>query len=129
MTVPENVNIYEGELATFWLEENGILCAIGKSTTRSLEKQKANFEYIKQITNDKKVCLLTDASSSGPQDTITRAYTAAEMPNRFKAMAVIANSVTGKYIVNLFLTLKSQPVPIKMFTNEQEARKWLKNYL
>jgi hypothetical protein len=129
MIPPKDVKIYDGELAVFWLDESGILCANGKSTPRTLEKQKANFELIKQITNNKKVCILSDATSSGPQDNETRAYTADEMPNLFKAMAVIANSVTSKYIVNLFLALKSQPVPIKMFSSEKEAREWLKNYL
>ena len=42
MKPPEHVTLFEGELATFWFDEQGILCALSKSTARSLEKQKKN---------------------------------------------------------------------------------------
>ena len=73
--------------------------------------------------------MLSDATSSSPQDREVRDYIAAEMPNIFKAMAVVSTSVVGKFIVNLFLVIKKQPVPIKMFSNESDAKEWLKNYL
>jgi hypothetical protein len=124
-----NTKIFEGELATFWLDEHGILCALSKNTLRTLEKQKKNYEFIKEIVGNKKVCLLSDTTSSSPQDRKTREYSAIELPKMFNAMAVISDSVLGRYIANLFVVLKNQPIPIKMFDDEQEAKEWLKQYL
>lgn len=129
MTIPNNAEIFEGELATFWFDENGILCARAKNTQRSLETQKRNYDFIRQITGNKKVCLLSDTTSSQPQDKQTRDYMAAELPNVFKAMAIVSGSETGKLITNIFLTLQQQPIPIQMFPTEKEAKEWLKQYL
>jgi hypothetical protein len=129
MKPPPDVKIFEGELATFWFDENGILCALSKNTPRTLEKQKKNYEFIREITSNKKVCLLSDTTTSRPQDKETRDYMAGELPKIFKAMAVISGSVLGKLITNTFLVLKKQPIPIKMFSNEAEAKEWLKNHL
>ena len=60
MIPPEHVTIYEGELASFWFDENGILCANSKSVPRTLEKQKANYDLVRQITGNRLVCLLAD---------------------------------------------------------------------
>ncbi len=124
-----DTKVFEGELATFWFDDNGILCAIAKGVERNVEKQKKNYDFIAEITNRKKVCLLSDTTSSKPQDLETRNYAASQLPNYFKAMAVISGSSLGRYIANLFITLKHQPIPIKMFANEEEAKEWLKQYL
>ncbi len=126
---PAHVTTYEGELATFWFDESGILCAIGKQTTRTLDMQKNNYDFIRQISGGKKVCLLSDATSSDPHDKETRDYMAREMPNVFIAMAVVADSAVGRFVFNTFIRLKRQPVPMRFFPNEKEARAWLKQYL
>ena len=129
MNLPDNTELFEGELATFWFDENGILCALAKNTPRSIEKQKKNYAFIRQITGNKKVCLLSDTTSSSPQDKETRDYAASELPNVFKAMAVISKSAAGLFIANIFVALKHQPIPIKMFADENQAKEWLKEYL
>jgi hypothetical protein len=129
MNPPEGTVIYEGELASFWIDENGILCARGKYTSRSLEKQEANYEFIRKITGDKPVCLLSDTTSSPPMDRATREYIASEMPKVFKAMAVISETPLGRMVANAFLAINRDPIPIKMFDNEKEAKEWLKQYL
>ena len=129
MKPPANAQTFEGELATFWFDENGILCALAKNTPRSVELQKENYAFIRRITHNKKVCLLSDTSSAAQQDKATRDYAAREMPNVFTAMAVISDSVIGQFATNIFITLKNQPIPIKFFTNEADAKQWLKKYL
>jgi hypothetical protein len=129
MKPPANTELFEGELATFWIDEHGILCAISKSASRSLEKQKKNYEFIRQITGDKKICLLSDTTTSSPQDKETRDYTATQLPLLFNAMAIVSDSIVGRFTTNVFLALKQQPIPIKFFSNEEDARKWLLQYL
>lgn len=129
MKAPGNTKIYEGELATFWFDENGILCAVAKKTNRTLQKQKENYKFIKQITENKKVCLLSETTTANPPDKATREYMEKELPNYFKAMAVLSKSVLGEIIPKLFMTVNKQTIPIKYFTSVEEAKQWLKQYL
>lgn len=129
MQLPKDRTIFEGELASFWFDENGFLCAQAKNTPRTLERQKENYALIRKISGNKKVCLLTDTTSSSAQDRATREYTATEIPHIFKAMAIISTSAAGRMVANLFIALKDNPIPIKIFGDESSAREWLKTYL
>lgn len=129
MKPPVNAKIYEGYLATFWLDGDGVLYAIGKNVPRNLDAQKQNYELIKQITGNKKVCLLTDTTKSSAPDKKTREYIEKELPNYFKAMAIISQSVVGEIIPKIFVAINNQPIPIQQFTSEDEAKKWLRQYL
>ena len=129
MKPPINTPIYEGELATFWFDESGILCAVAKSTARTVEMQKNNYEFIRQISGNKKVCLLSDTSSVTPPDKAIRENMEDELPKYIKAMAILSQTALGEIIPKLFINLNNQPVPIKFFNDEQSAKDWLKKYL
>ena len=129
MQPPDNVRIYEGELADFWFDDFGILCAVSKKVHRTIEKQKANYAFIREITGNKRVCLFVDNTVTYIQDEKTREFSAREMPELFKAMAIISNSVMGKAAAHLFQYFHGQPIPISSFDNETEAKEWLKQYL
>jgi hypothetical protein len=103
-----------------------ILFAIAKPTPRTLNRQKANYELLKRITNNKRVCLLADTTHAAAQDKETRDYSVKEMPNVFKAMAIVSASYFGRFISYIFLRLKKQPIPIQVFAAEKEAQVWLK---
>jgi hypothetical protein len=129
MMPPEHVTIYEGELASFWFDEDGILFANSKSVSRTLEKQKTNYAFVRQITGNKPVCLLADNTATYTQDDHTREYSAQEMPKLFKAMAVISGTTIGRAASHLFTYFQGQPIPIRSFENEKEAKEWLMQYL
>lgn len=129
MIIPDNTQVFEAELGTFWFDEHGILCAQAKNTARTLEKQKETYAYIKKITNNTKVCLLSDTTNTSSQDKEVRDYVAIEMPHIFHAMAVISSSKLGHFVTVIFLALKQQPIPIKFFHNEKDAKDWLKQFI
>lgn len=129
MIPPDNIQIFEGALAKFWFDENGILCAVSKPTLRTIETQRENYEFIKNFTGNQRVCLLADTTTTSPQDKATREYMAKELPNVFKAMAIISRSPLGYFITNLFLAIKHQPIPIKFFKSEKDAKEWLMQFL
>jgi len=129
MTPPNNAKVYEGELADFWIEEDGILCAVSKMVPRTLENQKANYDLIRKITGSKRVCLLADNTLTYEQDEETRKYMANEIPKIFKAMAVVSRTVFGQAVSDTFLYYEGTPVPIKTFKDENEARVWLKQFV
>ncbi len=122
------VVIYEGELASFWFDEDGILCANAKPVPRTLKNQKTTYALVRQIIGDGTVCLLADNTATFMQDRTTRAYSAQEIPKLFKAMAVISNTTIGKASAHLFTRSHGQPVPIRVFDNQKDAKEWLVQY-
>ena len=129
MTPPNNAKVYEGELADFWFDEEGFLCAVSKMVPRTFENQTGNYELIRQITGGKRVCLLEDNTLTYEHDDTTRKLMATEIPKVFKAMAVISRTVFGQAVSDTFLCYQGTPVPIKTFKDEPEARAWLRQYL
>jgi hypothetical protein len=129
MIAPQGAEITEGELATFWFDEKGILCAVAKDTGRTLQKQIDNYKLIREIAGNKRICLLSDATLSAPMDKQTRDYISKELPEVIKAMAVISHSATGSFTSIVFMSVKQTPIPMKLFDNEQDAREWLMQYL
>lgn len=125
----EDKEVFESELADFWFDDDRILCSYAKKANRTLEKQKETYQLIRKITGNKKVCYFSDDTFAGPQDQETREYVAREMPDLFKAMAVLADSTMATLLVDTFINFSGHPIPIQVFTNEQEAKKWLKQYL
>jgi len=130
MVPPENAKVTETSTSIYWFDENGILCAVAKKVAApSLDETKRIMEEFKQMLGDRKACLLIDVTNSGESTRESRDYAAIEFPKVVKAMALISDSELGKMLANLFFNLKQQPYPTKMFTGENEAKEWLKQYL
>jgi len=130
MVLPENTEVFELPTSTMWFDENGILCSISKKVPQQTieETKKTMVEFLK-ITGGKKVCLLSDSTDASPVNKEMRDYLAEVIPEIAKAIAIISRSAVGKMVANLFFSIKKQPYPVKMFSDEREAKEWLKQYL
>jgi len=126
---PPGREIFEGEIATYWLGKDGILVSVSKSPTRTVANITANLELVKQITNNKKVPLLIYLSKSGVPDKETRKFASKQLPNIYSAMAMVSKPGLAKFIMNLLFRLKPPPIPMKSFVNDKEAQAWLKQFL
>ena len=58
-----------------------------------------------------------------------REYLAEEGTRLVKAGAIIIGSPLNKMLGNIFLTINNPKVPTKLFTDEKEAKEWLRQYL
>lgn len=85
--------------------------------------------FVKKMVNEQRVCILTDISKASPMDKETRDYTATQLQHVYKAMAILSGTPLGHTIGKFFLQLEGQPYPTGMFSSEDEARKWLMQYL
>ena len=129
MEPPKNSNVIDFPTSTMWWDE-GILCSVAKKAPpQTVEEAKKTIEEFKKITGGKKVCLLSDSTDSTPLSKEMRDYAAEVIPEIAKAIAIISRSAVGKMAANLFFSIKKQPYPVKMFTDENEAKEWLKQYL
>ena len=131
MTPPPNVEIHEHLTSTWWIEESGILCSVSKKNAPdiTLEQSAEQLEDLKRITGGRKMCMLLDITYARPTSKESREFGAVELAKIVTALALMSNSPLGKMVANLFFNLKPPPYPTKMFTNEQEARVWLNQFL
>ncbi len=58
-------------------------------------------------------------------DSKTRAYAAAQYRPHVAGTAIVMDSKISSYFANIFLKFSQPKVPTRLFTNEQEAIKWL----
>jgi len=126
--LPAGKQIFEGEIATYWLDD-GILVSLSKSPKRTIANITENIALVKRITNNKKIPLLIYLSNSPIPDKETREFVTRQLPNVYTAMAMVSKPGLAKFIVNFLFKLKPPPIPMKNFTDDKEAKEWLKQYL
>jgi hypothetical protein len=61
-------------------------------------------------------------------DETTKELIARKLPSMFTAVAVLAHSTLQKVAPTIFLNTMGQPIPIRIFDSEQEAKEWLNWY-
>jgi hypothetical protein len=127
--IPTDRQIFEGEIATYWFEDDGILVSLSKSPRRTVTNITGNVALVKQITNNRKVPLLIYLSNSPIPDKATRTFSAEQLPNVYTALAMISKPRLAKFIMNILFKFQRPPIPMKHFTDDEAAKEWLRQYL
>lgn len=128
ITPPTDREIYEGEIATYWFDD-GILVSLSKNVKRTVELIKGNVELVKRITNNKRIPLLIYLTDSPVPDKETREFSSEQAPLIYSAMAMVSKPGLAALIIKLVFALKSPPIPMKNFVDDQSAKDWLKQFL
>lgn len=121
--------LIKGEIADYHYGDDGILYSYFKSTLRTVKTISDNIALVKSITGNKIVPLLIYLSDSPVPDKETRRFSTEQLPKVYKAMAMVSKPGLSKLIMNILFRLKTPPIPMKSFTNDREAREWLKQYV
>jgi len=129
MNIPDGVELIKGEIADYWLDTDGILYSFSKNPTRTVKNISENIALVKRITGNKKVPLLIYLSNSPVPDRETRKFSTEQLPNVYSAMAMVSKPGLAKFIMNLLFKFKTPPIPMKSFTDDVQAREWLRQYL
>ena len=128
MTPPTDRPVFEGEIATYWLED-GLLVSLSKSPKRTVANLTGNIQLVKSITGNKKVPLLIYLSPSPVPDKETRKFATAQLPNLYTAMAMVSKPGLATLIMTILFQLKPPPIPMKNFTDDAAAKEWLQQFL
>ena len=120
---------WEGEIATYWYDDNGILVSLSKSVLRTVENISSNVKLVRSITDNKPVLLLIYLANSPIPDKQTRKFSTEQLPVIYSAMAMVCKPGLSRFIMNILFGLKPPPIPMKSFTNDQAATEWLKQFL
>jgi len=129
MEIPTDVQLIKGEIADYRLDSEGILYSYSKNPKRTVENIKNNVALVKQITSNKRVPLLIYLSNSPIPDRETQKFSTEQLPIIYSAMAMVSKPGLSKFIINLLFKFKQPPIPMKSFTDDKQAREWLKQYL
>lgn len=127
--LPADAQLVPGEIADYWLSPEGILYSFSKSITRTVENITRNVALVKQISGNRPVPLLIFLKNSPVPDKATRKFSTEQLPKVYTAMAMISKPGLAQFIMNLLFKFKAPPIPMRSFTDEDEARAWLQQFL
>lgn len=125
---PTDKETFEGEIATYWIED-GILYSLSKSILRTVDNISGNVELVKKITGNRKMPLLIYLKNSPVPDKATRKYSTEQLPNIYKAMAMVSKPGLSQFIMKILFRFSQPPIPMKSFTNDKDAKEWLKQFV
>lgn len=128
VNIPSDRPVFDGEIATYWFED-GILVSLSKPVKRTVENISGNVALVRDLTGGNRVPLLIYLAKSPVPDKATRKLSAEMLPANYKAMAMISEPGLALLIMNIVFKLKPSPIPVKSFTNDKEAKEWLKQFL
>lgn len=127
MNIPENIDITKGAIADYWIED-GILFSMSKPILRTVENIGGNVNLVKQITNGKKMPLLIYLTNSPMPDKATRDFSKKQLPNIYKAMAMVSKPGLAQFIMKILFKFQEPPIPMKSFNSKEEAVAWLQQF-
>jgi hypothetical protein len=126
---PTDRKIFRGEIADYWLDDNGVLVSVSKSPKRTVANIKGNIELVKRITNNRIAPLLIYLSPSPVPDKETRKFVNEQLPHLYKAMAMVSKPGLASVIMSFLFKFQSPPIPMKNFTDDEDAKEWLKQFV
>ncbi|GIV41350.1 MAG: hypothetical protein KatS3mg034_0660 [Vicingaceae bacterium] len=98
----------------------------------TLEMAKKHESAIVEISQGKKRLFILDVRVNYSYvDPEARRYMAKSEPvNQLRhAQAILSNSLGARLMMNFYMKIDKPPVPMKLFSNEDAAKKWLKQFL
>jgi hypothetical protein len=133
ISIPKNVKLIEWPTSTMWFDEDGVLYSVPKPNApqaQSREEASAQMHEFRKLVGNKKTCmiLVTDSSAPPPKKT-DRDWIAKELDSVTKAMGIISISPLSRMVANLFFGFKPPSYPVKFFSNANDAKEWIKQYL
>ena len=134
MEIPKNVNIIDWTTSFIWFDEDGIMYSKPKpgveEPTLSREETLKQMDEFKKLLENKKVCMILETNSnSKPPKKEDRDFIAEQLNQVVKALALISSSPLSRMIANLFFGLKPPSYPVKFFSNEKEAKEWIRQFI
>ena len=120
--INDKIKIVQGDDQIFrYIAING--CTLDIDTLEKMTKTGDEWNGTKLCAN------LIDLRDMIFVDSKTRAYAAAQYRSHVAGQAIIIESKISRYFANLFLKFSNPKVPTKLFTNESDAEKWLKEQI
>ena len=118
----------KGEIADYYYSPEGILYSYSKSTTRTVKNISENIALVKQITGGKIVPLLIYLSNSPVPDKETRKFSAEQLPNVYKAMAMVSKGGLAQFIMNILFKFKPPSHSNEIISDDKQQKSGCNNF-
>ena len=119
----------ETRSAIITFEKPGIFYTIAKAVDQKIDDAIENVEASKKLSGGKRAPLFIDIRKIKSQTRECQMYySGVEGCKVFSAVAILVDSAFSRIMANFFLGLRRpiEPVPIRLFTDKDEAIIWLK---
>lgn len=129
MTIPADaLQSTETRTSYYWERPDGIMVQQPKAgMTQSLADARENIAAFERIAGGATRLLLLDLRAKFAMESGVREfYASPEAARLIQAMAMLIGSSFGRVVGNLYMTVSPPPLPIRMFTSEDEAIAWLR---
>ncbi|WP_339875596.1 STAS/SEC14 domain-containing protein [uncultured Algoriphagus sp.] len=124
MKKPAESSLIKGEIADYYFDGK-ILYSYSKSIKRTVQLIADNVALVKSITGNKPVPLLIYLCDSPVPDKATRKFSTAKLPEIYTSMAMVSKPGLSQFIMRILFKFQKPPIPMKSFTDDEEAKKWL----
>jgi hypothetical protein len=130
MIPPQDANVVDTIGSKYWFDDMGIMCAVVKKGLElSADQRRAAFSDFRNKMGEQKICMIVDITDSAPIGKEIQNFNLQNFPKVFKAIAFISRSAYSRMLGHLYLGMHSNPFPYKIFSNEKDAREWIRQYL
>jgi hypothetical protein len=132
--IPDKTSIIQLSRSEAWLDEEGILYSVprpdAESGTISEEDIHGDVTKIKEMIGEKKVGIILEINPVTPiPSKVQRDLIAKQLDALTIALGIITGSPLTKMVANLYFGFKPPEYPVKMFTEVEEAKNWIRQYL
>jgi hypothetical protein len=119
-----------GQSTEVWIDSEGVLVLqVSADAEVDLDEVMKSFAVYREmgIGPENKKPQLIIAKGNALMSPEARNFANQNGVDYFKASAVITRSLTIRLVVNFFNSFYKPKIPLKMFDNEEAARKWLRS--
>lgn len=127
MKIPEDRTVLESPCALVWVDDDGILNILNKENVAiTIELHRLTYNNLRVLAQGKRHPVLVDLRPIRSMDKASRDFSASEEhAGIMTAVALIVGSPLSRALGNFFLGLNTPPFPVKIFSDEVKARRWL----
>ncbi len=130
MEINEQSKVVKTRNAEIWIDKQGIYHQIyTKGTKVTIEDTFEECRIISEMSGFKKVPILVDLNLVKSVCRESRMYYGGKEAEKiFKVAALLVGTKMSRVLGSFFIGLNKPTTPVKLFTSEKEALKWLKDF-
>jgi hypothetical protein len=119
----------ENNVSSIFIDTDGILVNKVNTSFVSLEELDKNFIHVKSITKGNSVFGIIDLEKNTNFGKYYVSYLEREYSKVYKALAIVTPSKWMRFKSIVLRKFPEKKFPVRLFSNDQQAREWLKRFL
>src|SRR5690349_13643760 len=124
MKPPQSVNIVVTPVANCWLEGE-LLCVDNLNCRRTLENTADHYEILSSMIGSRKLAVLKEFPYCETFSAAAQVLAVTKLAPHCAALAIVTLPASVHSLVQSFRFFVKAGVPVKVFVQESEARRWL----